>query len=157
MLASRRPFLLAALTLAVALPAAEADAAAPHGRSVCIPVRATGVGEDHGGGMTTATIFSHGVRLGTTSAAFTISGVNGTVASFTGPIVFTAAPGTITAQLVGTLDGGTGAFSSTSTSVTGTGLFSAVTGSVRLRGVEDLTTLRFTETITGRLCVPVGR
>ena len=45
-----------------------------------------------------------------------------------------------------------GAFRATSTSLTGTGLLRGVTGRVTLAGLEDFATLRFNETITGRLC-----
>ena len=39
------------------------------------------------------------------------------------------------------------------TSLTGTGLLRGVSGSVTLQGLDDFATLRFTETITGRLCL----
>jgi hypothetical protein len=119
---------------------------------MCVPVNATGVGQDLGGGMTTATIFSHGFRAGTTHASFTITGVTGTTASFIGPIVFTTLLGTLTAQVASTLDVATGAFSATSSSVTGSGLLARVTGSLAFNGNENLATGSFAETITGRLC-----
>ena len=46
-----------------------------------------------------------------------------------------------------------GVFRATSTSLTGTGLLRGVSGGVTLEGLEDFATLRFTETITGRLCL----
>jgi hypothetical protein len=46
-----------------------------------------------------------------------------------------------------------GAFRASSTSLTGSGLLRGVSGSVTLEGLEDFATLRFTETITGRLCL----
>ena len=46
-----------------------------------------------------------------------------------------------------------GAFRATSTSLTGPRLLRGVSGSVNLQGLEDFATLRFTETITGRLCL----
>jgi hypothetical protein len=79
--------------------------------------------------------------------------VVGTTASFTGPIVFTNALGTLTAQVAGTFDVASGAFRATSTSLTGTGLLRGVSGSVTLEGLEDFVTLRFAGTITGRLCI----
>ncbi len=124
-----------------------------HGHARCLPIEATGVGQDLGGGRTTATISVHGVEVGTTAAAFTITGQDGTVVSFDGPITFTGLGGTLTAQVTGTLDAATGDFTSTSTSVTGTGTFRDVTGDVTLNGTEDLATGAFTETITGELCV----
>ena len=132
---------------------ATAQGAAPHTRALCVPVNATGVGQDLGGGKTQATISSHGLVVGRTTASFTINQVVGTTASFTGPIVFTSALGTLTAQVAGTFDVASGAFQATSTSITGTGLLRGVSGSVTLAGLEDLATFGFTETINGRLCL----
>jgi len=146
--------------LAVA-PATSADAASTHasargGASICAPVRATGVGQDMGGGQTVATISIGGIEVGMTQGAFMITGIDANgVASFAGPITFTSAVGTIVAQVTGTLDTTTGAFTSTSTSLTGTGLFIGVSGSVTLRGTESLATGAFTERVTGRLCLPL--
>jgi hypothetical protein len=138
----------------VTLGLSGAIAAPAHGAgSICVPVHAQGVGQDLGNGNTTATITTHGLLLGTTNASFVITGVSGTTASFAGPIVFTTPIGTLTAQTVGTFDVVSGAFRSTSTSLTGTGLFRRVSGHVTLAGVQDLATGRFTETITGRLCL----
>ena len=114
---------------------------------------ATGVGQDLGGGRTTATISVHGVEVGTTAAAFTVTGTVGTVASFAGPITFTGLGGTPTAPVTGTLDVTTGAFTSTSTGITGTGALRHVTGDVTITGTEDLATGAFTETLTGHLCL----
>ena len=147
--------LVVCLAAAFALaPPASASAHRHHARGHvrCITVDATGVGQDLGGGRTTATISVHGFEVGTTTAAFTITAVNGTVASFTGPITFTGLGGTLTAQVAGTLDVATGAFTSTSTSLAGTGTFRRVTGDLTFTGTEDLTTLAFTESITGQLC-----
>ena len=68
------------------------------------------------------------------------------------PIDFTNALGR-SARWHGTFDVASGAFRATSTSLTGTGLLRGVSGSVTLEGLEDFATLRFTETITGRLCL----
>jgi hypothetical protein len=145
--------LVAALAAVVALPAGSAQAAAPRTHAICVPIHATGVGRDLGSGQTEATISSHGLVVGRTHASFTINQVVGTTASFTGPIVFTSAPGTLTAQVAGTFDVASGAFAVTSTSITGTGLLRGVSGSVNLAGLEDLATFGFTETISGRLCL----
>ena len=91
--------------------------------------------------------------VGHTTAAFTIDQVVGTAASFTGPIVFTNSLGTLTAQVAGTFDVASGAFRATSTSLAGTGLLRGASGRITLEGLEDFATLRFTETITGRLCL----
>jgi hypothetical protein len=134
------------LSAAIAAPASGAGL-------ICVPIYAQGVGQDLGGGNTTATITTHGLLLGTTNASFVITGVSGTTASFTGPIVFTTPIGTLTAQTAGTFDVVSGAFRSTSESLAGTGVFRRVSGEVTLAGVQDLQTGRFTETITGRLCL----
>ncbi len=138
----------------VLAPPASASAHRHHqrGHVRCLAVDATGVGQDLGGGRTTATISVRGVEVGTTAAAFTITGMVGTVASFTGPIAFTGLGGTLTAQVTGTLDVATGAFTSTSTSLAGTGTFRRVTGDLTFTGTEDLVTGAFTESITGQLC-----
>jgi hypothetical protein len=149
----RRYLLLVVLAGVVALPAGTAQGAAPRSAAICFPVHATGVGQDLGGGRTRATITSHGIVVGRTNASFTINQVVGTTASFTGPIVFTSAVGTLTAQVAGTFDVASGAFRATSTSISGTGLLRGVSGSVNLAGLEDLATFSFTETITGRLCL----
>ncbi len=152
----RRLVLPLLVCLAATVAFAPSAAAAAHqrhdGHLRCLPVEATGVGQDLGGGQTTATISVHGFTIGTTAAAFTITGMDGTVASFTGPITFTGLGGTLTAQVAGTLDVTTGAFTSTSTSLAGTGTFRHVTGQLTFTGTEDLATGAFTESITGQLC-----
>jgi hypothetical protein len=148
----RRGSLLAVLALVVALPVSAAHAA-PRARTICVPVRATGAGQDLGKGRTQATISIHGLVIGRTNASFTTNQVVGTTASFTGPITFTGALGTLTAPVAGTFDLATGAFHATSTSITGSGLLRGVSGTVTLDGVEDFATLAFTETISGRLCL----
>ena len=146
--------LVATLAALVAAPAH----AHPNGRQVgrsCVPVHATGTGEETAPGQTTATIFVRGVEVGTTTASFTTTGIDGTVASFVGPLVFTSAAGTLTAQLTGTLDTATGAFVSRSEEeLTGTGIFAGVKGRLKLRGTVDLSDGSFTERISGRLCFP---
>jgi hypothetical protein len=150
MISLRAVLVLAALAIAGALPAAAQAAPAHH---LCVPVRATGVGQDLGGGRTQATISVHHVVVGTTNASFTITGQEGAVANFNGPIVFSSRLGTLTAHVTGQFDLGAGAFKATSTSITGSGLLAAVTGRVTVAGTEDFATGSFTETITGRLCV----
>jgi hypothetical protein len=144
----RKGLLLAIVTLVAAVaPAASASAG-----TICLPIAANGTGQDHGGGNTTARITTHGILLGTTTGAFTVTG-SGTVATFAGPIDFTTLVGRLTAQVTGTLDTATGDFRSDSTSLTGSGLFRGVSGHVTLAGNENLVTGTFTEKITGRLCL----
>jgi hypothetical protein len=152
----KRLVLVVLVAALVALVPAPAEAHGPGwqlGRA-CVPVHATGTGQETAPGQTTATIFVRGVEVGTTTASFTTTGVDGSVASFIGPLVFTSAAGTITAQVAGTLDTATGVFVSRSDDLTGTGAFSGVRGRLKLRGTVDLTDGTFTERISGRLCFP---
>ena len=77
-----------AVMLAVATLGVTAAMAAPAHAAVCVPIKADGVGQDNGDGTTTATITTHGLLLGTTSASFTITGSSGTTVSFAGPLTF---------------------------------------------------------------------
>jgi hypothetical protein len=151
--------LVGATALAVLPAPAEASSAAPpHAPpAICVPVRATGTGQDQGGGHTVATISRGRLVLGTTTGDFTVTGIESGVVSFTGPIIFTSSLGTLTAPVTGTLDATTGAFTSSSTALTGTGAFSGVTGTVQIAGTEDLTTGAFTEVLRARLCLAPGR
>jgi hypothetical protein len=124
---------------------------------ICLQVSADGVGQDLGGGRTTATISVAGVIIGTTEASFAVNGIDGTVASFTGDIIFRNSYGTLVAPVSGTLDTASGHFVSTSTTVSGTRAYRHVTGSLTFTGNENLATGAFTEVITGTLCVPRAR
>ncbi len=142
------------VALALAVPAtASASPAYRHPHRPCAPVAAAGVGQDLGDGQTTATVYVHGLMIGTTTGSFTITGVVGSIASFTGPIDFSLPGGTLTAPVTGTLDTATGEFVSSSSSVSGYGVYAAVVGSLTFRGTENLATGAFTETISGRLCL----
>jgi hypothetical protein len=140
-------------TLLVVVAAAPATA---RGAVSCHNVNAKGVGQDHGGGQTTAQIIGGGLLQGTTQASLTITGLSGTVASFEGTIVFTLNNATLTAQVSGTLDVATGEFNATTSSVSGTGKLAGATGSLSFNGVEDLLTGSFTENITGEVCADLS-
>ena len=118
----------------------------------CASVHAVGIGQDLGGGNTTATI-SHGGRLnGTTTGQFAISGAP-PVFTITGTVVFTTKAGTtLTATVSGTFNVLTGEFTASGPVSGGTGNLAGVTGTLTLQGVENLATGVFTETITGTLC-----
>lgn len=141
-----------ATLIASAVLAGPANASGATKSRICLPVAATGVGQDLGNFTTTATISSHGLPLGTTDATFAPTGGDATTVTFTGPIVFTTRIGALTAQVDGTFNTATGAFLSQSTSVRGTGGFTGVTGDLTFVGAENLQTGAFTERITGRLC-----
>ena len=146
----RTLLLLSLVVVGMALPA-QAPAAVS-----CHKINAKGVGQDLGGGMTTAQIIGGGLLHGTTAAQFTITGLSGTVASFEGTIAFTVNGGTLTANVVGTLDLATGAFSATTTSISGTGKLAGATGNLAFNGVENLSTGSFTEDVTGEICVDLA-
>ena len=117
----------------------------------CAQVHAVGVGQDLGGGSTTATI-SHGGRLnGTTSGQFAITGA-APVFTITGTVVFATKHGTLSANVTGTFDVTSGAFNASGPVSAGTGNLAGTTGSLTFAGVENLATGVFTETITGTLC-----
>jgi hypothetical protein len=147
---SRLILLLAALSLAVVAPTA-VDAAVS-----CHRIDASGVGQDQGGGHTVAQISDGGLLQGTTAAAFTITGLSGTLASFVGTITFTLNRATLAAEVAGTLDLATGAFNATSSSLSGTGKLEGATGGLVFAGVENLLTGTFTEVVTGQVCVDLA-
>lgn len=153
MIMLRKALFVTVTALIALVVAAPANASGTRGARICLPVMATGVGQDKLGTFTTtAEIRSHGVLLGTTNATFTPTVIGETFVTFTGPIVFTTPIGMLTAQVAGSVNTGTGAFASRSTSVAGTGAFSGVTGNLKFVGTENLATGEFTETITGHLC-----
>ena len=147
---SRLLLLLAALSLAVVAPTA-VDAAVS-----CHRIDASGVGQDQGGGNTVAQISDGGLLQGTTAAAFTITGLSGTLASFVGTITFTPNRATLAAQVAGTLDLATGAFNATTSSLSGTGKLEGATGGLVFAGVENLLTGTFTEVVAGQVCVDLA-
>jgi hypothetical protein len=141
------------VTLLVVAAAAPATA---RGAVSCHNINAKGVGQDHGGGQTTAQIIGGGLLQGTTQGSLVITGLSGTVASFEGTIVFTMNNATLTAQVSGTLDVATGEFNATTSSVSGTGKLAGATGSLSFNGVEDLSTGSFTENVTGEVCADLS-
>ena len=147
---SRLLLLLASLSLAGVAPTA-VDAAVS-----CHRIHASGVGQDQGGGNTVAQISDGGLLQGTTAAAFTITGLSGTLASFVGTITFTTNRATLAAEVVGTLDLATGAFSATTSSLSGTGKLEGASGGLVFSGVENLAAGTFTEVVTGQVCVDLA-
>jgi hypothetical protein len=142
--------LLAALSLAVVAPTA-VDAAVS-----CHRIDASGIGQDQGGGHTVAQISDGGLLQGTTAAAFSITGLSGTLASFVGTITFTTNRATLAAEVTGTLDLATGVFGATTSSLSGTGKLEGATGGLVFAGVENLLTGTFTEVVAGQVCVDLA-
>jgi hypothetical protein len=143
------------LLLAIVAVATAAPASAPAAVS-CHTINAKGIGKDNGDLTTTAQIIGGGLLHGTTAAAFTPTGLVFPNFFFGGTITFTTNNGTLTATLTGSLNVVTGEFTATTTGMSGTGQLAGVTGQLTLRGVEDLSTLAFTEDVTGEICVDLA-
>ena len=107
---------------------------------------------------TRAQLADAGLLQGTTAAAFTITGVTDTGITFAGPLTITTNRATVVVDLTGTLDVTTGQFVGSGPIVATTGKLSGATGSLTLSGGQDLTDPagRFTETVSGSLCVDLG-
>jgi len=139
--------------LAVVGGAQASSAGGGHGHDHgCQKIHATGVGQDLGGGNTTATIRHGGPLNGTTSGHFVTAGAP-PVFAISGTVTFTTKHGTIVATVTGTFDVTTGAFTASGPLSGGTGKLAGATGALRLTGVENLSTGAFTETITGMICL----
>ncbi len=118
----------------------------------CRPVHTIGVGQDLGGGNTTATVTHGGVLNGTTHAHFDITGGAPPAFTIAGTLVLTTKHGALTVDLAGTFNVATGEFTATGPITGATGKLAGSTGTLTLSGVENLTTGAFTERITGSLC-----
>ncbi len=143
------------LLMAIAALAATVPASAPAAVS-CHKIKAKGIGQDNGDLTTTAQIIGGGLLHGTTAAVFIPTGLVFPDFFFTGTITFTTNNGTLTASLTGSLNVVTGEFGATTTGMSGTGKLAGVTGQLTLSGVENLTTLAFTEDVTGEICVDLA-
>jgi hypothetical protein len=117
----------------------------------CKTIHATGVGQDLGGGNTTATIRQGGPLNGTTSGHFVISGAP-PVFAISGTVTFTTKHGTLVAAVAGTFNAATGAFTASGPVSGGTGKLAGASGILMFAGAENLATGAFTETITGSIC-----
>ena len=119
----------------------------------CLSVDARAIGQNLGHGRTTSTIFHAGILNGTTDAQLEITGGTPPVLALVGTGVLTTHHGTLTLSVAGTFNQATGAFETTGNVVAGTGIFAHATGTLMFVGVEDLTSGRFTTTITGTVCL----
>src|SRR5438874_7271857 len=75
-----------------------------HAGVSCHLINAKAVGQDNGGGSTTARVIGGGLLHGTIAGSLTITGVSGTVASFVETVTFTNEHGTLTAVITGAFD-----------------------------------------------------
>jgi hypothetical protein len=122
----------------------------------CHLMNAKAVGEDVGGGNTTARVIGGGLLEGTSAGSLTITGVSGTVASFTETVTFTNQHGTLTVSVTGAIDVITGQFNASGPVTASTGKLSGATGQLSLSGVAHFATGIFTEDITGVICVDLA-
>jgi hypothetical protein len=131
---------------------AQTTSAAVH-HDVCLSVNARAIGQNLGHGRTQATITHAGILNGTTTGQLEVTGGTPPVLTVVGTGVLTTHHGTLTVSVVGTFNGATGVFEATGQVIHGTGVFAGATGTLTFLGVEDLTSGRFTQTITGTVCL----
>ena len=150
----RSTLLLGVLTAALVMVSpVSADA----GGVSCHSIDATGIGQDLGGGMTTAQISDGGLLQGTTDANFEVVDASGfPVLIISGEVTFTTNKGTLTVAVTGTFNVVTGDFAASGPVTGATGKLAGATGSLSFAGVENLTTGVFTETVTGDICVELS-
>jgi hypothetical protein len=143
-----RPLVYVLSSALILAGGAQADSKDDQG---CKNIRATGAGQDLGNGNTTATIRHAGPLKGTTRGHFEIAGT-APVFTIAGTVVFTTKHGTLAANVAGTFNVATGAFTASGPVSDGTGKLAGATGILTFAGVENLATGAFTETITGTIC-----
>ena len=127
-----------------------------HAAVSCHKINAKGAGQDLGGGMTQAQIIGGGLLHGTTQGRFAITGGSPPVFSIGGTVMFTTSHATLAVTITGTFDVATGNFVAAGPVTAATGMLSAATGSLLLEGIEDLTTGKFVEDVSGLICVDLG-
>lgn len=122
----------------------------------CLSVNARADGQNLGHGRTAATITHAGILNGTTAGQLEVTGGTPPLLTVVGTGVLTTNHGSLTVSLAGTFNTATGVFEATGHVVHGTGVFAGATGVLTFMGVEDLTSGRFTQTITGTVCLAHG-
>jgi hypothetical protein len=127
-----------------------------HAAVSCHKINAKGVGQDLGGGVTTARIIGGGLLHGTTAGNFMITGGSPPVLSIAGTVTFTTKQATLTVSVAGTFDVSTGDFAATGPVTAATGKLAGTTGTLLLEGVQDLSTGSFVEDVTGLICVDLA-
>jgi hypothetical protein len=122
----------------------------------CHKINAKGAGQDHGGGITTAQIIGGGLLQGTTQGNFNIAGAPPEL-SIAGTVMFTTQQATLTVGVTGTVNVVTGNFIATGPVTVATGKLAGATGTLTFEGVEDLTTGKFVEDVSGVICVDLAK
>ncbi len=132
-----------------------------HAGVSCHKIKAKGVGQDEGGGVTVARIMGGGLLQGTTEGVFWITGGAPPVFTVAGIVTFTTNyRATLPVSLAGTFNVLSGEFTTTGPviSAQATGKLSGAFGTLLLEGIQDVTQNsptegRFTEDISGVICV----
>ena len=124
-----------------------------HAAVSCHKIKAKGVGQDLGGGVTQAQIIGGGLLHGTTQGSFVIDGGAQPVYSIAGTVTFITNKGTLTVTITGTFDVVSGNFIAAGPVTASTGKLAGATGSLLLDGIEDLATGKFVEDVSGSICV----
>jgi hypothetical protein len=122
----------------------------------CHKINAKGVGQDLGGGNTTANINGGGLLNGTTRGHFDVGGGTPPVLPISGTVEFTTNKATLTVGVNGSFNVASGDFDASGPVTASTGKLEGATGNLTLTGTEDLTTGRFNEKITGTICVDLA-
>jgi hypothetical protein len=143
-------------TLPIAVAAGLMMLSPAHPAVSCHKINAKGAGQDLGGGMTQARIIGGGLLHGTTQGSFSVVGGAPPVLSIAGSVMFTTSHGTLTVTVAGTFDVANGNFVASGPVTAATGKLSAATGSLVLDGIEDLTTGKFIEDVSGLVCVDLA-
>lgn len=128
----------------------------PQDKESCHNINAKGIGQDIGNGTTQANIIGGGLLHGETEGNFGITSIVGSVASFEGTVKFITKHGNLIVTVIGTLDVVTGEFSASGPVTYATGKLTGTSGEINLKGVEDLSTGKFIEDVTGRICVDLS-
>ena len=148
-----RPVVLSSLVLALACVFTAAPASAAES---CHKINAKGIGQDLGGGRTTANISGGGLLNGTTVGNFSVTALSGTVATIEGTVKFTANKSTLTVAVNGTFDTASGDFNASGPVAASTGKLAGATGNLDLTGKENLADGSFVETVTGSVCADLN-
>ena len=130
---------------------------AAHAGVSCHKINAKGAGQDLGGGNTQAQIIGGGLLQGTTRASFGITGGTPPLLSISGAVMFTTNQATLTVSVIGTFNVATGSFNASGPVTAATGKLTGATGTLVLEGLEDLTTGKFVEDVTGLICVDLAK
>jgi hypothetical protein len=122
----------------------------------CHKINAKATGQDDFHGTTVANLTGGGLLNGTVVEHYSII-PPGPVFHFDSIQTFTTKHGTLAVHIPGTFDISTGHFEGAGPVIGATGKLAGATGMIALsNGVEDLTTGKYTEDISGEICVDLA-